>query len=74
MSEFRTLLHKYMTTLTKDISISLDPSQAASVGWLSNWTCWCAHNPIELCTCLRIVVSALCKQGAAQGHAAAHAA
>ena len=73
MSAFRNLLHKYMTTLTPDF-ISLDPSQAISVGWLSSWTCRCAHNLIELCSCLRKSVSNLCKQGAAQGHAAAHAA
>ena len=62
-----------MTTLTTD-SISLDSSQATSVGWLSSWTCSCAYNLIELCSCLRKTMSALCKQGAAQGHAAAHAA
>ena len=73
MSAFRELLFKYMTTLTTD-HISLDPSQAASVGRLSSWTCWYAHNLIKLCSCLRETVSALCKPGAAQGHAAAHAA
>ena len=38
MSVFRYLLHKYMASLTPEF-LSLDPSQAVSVGWPSSWTC-----------------------------------